>query len=57
MRLNFCIYQEITIFALIFRKPELGDQRFPILLLANMVNKAKIEELVKEKLDEKAVPC
>ncbi len=37
-----------------FRKPEIGDQRFPILLLANMVNKAKIEELVKEKLDEKA---
>lgn len=37
-----------------FRKPEIGDQRFPILLLANMVNKAKIVELVKEKLDENA---
>jgi ribosome maturation factor RimP len=37
-----------------FRIPEIGDQRFPILLLANMVNKAKIVELVKEKLDEKA---
>lgn len=37
-----------------FRKPEIGDQRFPILLLANMVNKAKIVELVKEKLDEQA---
>ena len=37
-----------------FRKPEIGDQRFPILLLADMVNKAKIVELVKEKLDENA---
>jgi ribosome maturation factor RimP len=37
-----------------FRKPEIGDRRFPILLLANMVNKAKIVELVKEKLGEKA---
>lgn len=37
-----------------FRKPEIGDRRFPILLQANMVNKAKIEELVKEKLDGKA---
>ncbi|MBW6536352.1 MAG: ribosome assembly cofactor RimP [Mariniphaga sp.] len=37
-----------------FGIPEIGDHRFPILLLANMVNKAKIEELVKEKLDEKA---
>jgi len=37
-----------------FRKPEIGDRRFPILLLVNMVNKLKIVELVKEKLDEKA---
>ena len=37
-----------------FRKPEIGDQRSPILLQADMVDKAKIEELVKEKLDEKA---
>lgn len=37
-----------------FRKPEIGGQRSPILLQADMVNKAKIVELVKEKLEEKA---
>jgi ribosome maturation factor RimP len=37
-----------------FRKPEIGDLRFPILLLVNMMNKAKIAELVKEKLGERA---
>jgi len=36
-----------------FRIPEIGDRRFPILLLTDMMDKAKIEELVKEKLDEK----
>ena len=48
------LWEKLLFLRRFFRKPEVGNQRFPILLLTNMVNKAKIEELVKEKLDEKA---
>ena len=33
-------------------KPEIGDRRFPILLLIKMADKAKIEEFVLEELEE-----
>jgi ribosome maturation factor RimP len=52
MPVNICIFRRNYYFCADFKKPELGDRRFPILLTVEMLEKAKIVELVNEKLDE-----